>query len=550
MSAQKGHLIESDKRYSQSQIWVAQKTYFSTKGTDAWTREVPYYISSNVFIANRVAHLIVNALQDLVRKGHQGTINLIELGAGHGKFSFHFLKALDESLSILKLPLRIRYIMTDLAQKNIDFCRNNDSFKPYIENGVLDFARWDITTDEDPLLFIKGEPISKLEKDNPVLFISNYLFDVLPHDGFELDNAKRDIYEMQVSLESRFPNFKLEKLAKMNELKLRFSKKLIENTDYYQDPLWDGFLKDYALSVMPLTNFFVLPVTVMRFMQKCQSLFPKSIWFVGDKASATPEHLALSNISDFHKFDGCYSVTTNFHALGEWCHKLGGDYLPCQHNNIFKFSLFSLGMQLYDLPSAKHYFAQELESFGADEFCFIREEFALHHHKFSPEACLHFLKLSGYDPDTYFFMHDKLVESLPNLSQAMRLEFIKALKKVEDNIYQYQSFSDVYSLLGSFYMSAKMDQRAEELFNKALNAARSPFLALRALGILYERKGNTSKAFDYYKKALSHRPSDQFTIDKIRKIEGHPLATAKPLLRALFVFSLVMALIYLSLIKF
>ena len=58
--------IEDFKPLRDSILWELQSNYFKSKGLSAWQGEVPFYISSNAFIAERYARLVVAAIKDIL----------------------------------------------------------------------------------------------------------------------------------------------------------------------------------------------------------------------------------------------------------------------------------------------------------------------------------------------------------------------------------------------------------------------------------------------------------------------------------------------------
>ena len=59
-------LIEDRMRLSQSLIWQAQRDYYQQQGELAWAEQVPFNVTSNPFIANAYANLIVALIRDWI----------------------------------------------------------------------------------------------------------------------------------------------------------------------------------------------------------------------------------------------------------------------------------------------------------------------------------------------------------------------------------------------------------------------------------------------------------------------------------------------------
>ena len=103
---------------SKSILWEQMQKYYEQLGPDAWQEDiVPYQITSNKLLAHLYATLINSAIYDHICYQSQNTNNnvhskntdnpepfyILELGAGHGKFSFYVCKFLDLMQKLIKL---------------------------------------------------------------------------------------------------------------------------------------------------------------------------------------------------------------------------------------------------------------------------------------------------------------------------------------------------------------------------------------------------------------------------------------------------------------
>src|SRR5437016_12125635 len=90
------YLLEKQQPFSQSLLWDLQQHYFAERGIEAWRQsEVPHYITSNPTVANCYAEIVFACLRDQNRLTQSSEpLYLCELGAGSGRFAFHFLNRL------------------------------------------------------------------------------------------------------------------------------------------------------------------------------------------------------------------------------------------------------------------------------------------------------------------------------------------------------------------------------------------------------------------------------------------------------------------------
>src|SRR3954465_181106 len=116
--------IESRRPFASSMIWQLQHRYFAERGIEAWRQgEVPHYVTSNLTIANAYAEIVLALRRDRDRlspaeQSHE-PLTIVELGAGSGRFAFHFLKRLAALCAEADVaPQSFRYVLTDVADAN------------------------------------------------------------------------------------------------------------------------------------------------------------------------------------------------------------------------------------------------------------------------------------------------------------------------------------------------------------------------------------------------------------------------------------------------
>jgi uncharacterized protein len=73
--------------------------------------------------------------------------------------------------------------------------------------------------------------------------------------------------------------------------------------------------------------------------------------------------------------------------------------------------------------------------------------------------------------------------------------------------------------LGYLFLQKKLYDKSHNVFNMLIDIYPENFMSYEAMGELYKTKGDTLKAIEYYKKALSLNPQDMMARDNIEKIE-------------------------------
>ena len=185
--------IEHNQRLSQSKLWELQTAAYCQFGPRAWGEKgVPFYITSNPFIARQYAQLVLGYIRDGLSPQAKTPIDpsepiyILDLGAGTGRFGFLFIKYFVDLMARLPhLNIKIRYVMTDIALSNINFWRSHPFLQSMIKEGFLDFAYYHHDEESKPLeLIVSGEILSPDALRNPLVVIANYFFDTIPQDLF------------------------------------------------------------------------------------------------------------------------------------------------------------------------------------------------------------------------------------------------------------------------------------------------------------------------------------------------------------------------------
>jgi hypothetical protein len=189
------------RRLSESPLWTAQRRFYETSGVEAWrTGTVPHHVTNSVALAEAYARVVCAFAQDARSRE---PLHVVELGAGSGRFAFLFLQALAR-------PGRpapsIRYVMTDVALATIDFWRRHPDFRPFVQAGRLDFARFDAARDTALPLRLARREIAPLTPVERLVVIANYVFSGLPQDAFVSRGGRLYEWLVRSSPQTRRPD--------------------------------------------------------------------------------------------------------------------------------------------------------------------------------------------------------------------------------------------------------------------------------------------------------------------------------------------------------
>lgn len=517
--------VETPVRLSHSKLWEIQQNYFKTMGVKAWVEQVPFYISSNMFIATQYATLFISAIHDLITKEpalRSETFYFLELGAGTGKFSFCFLRALETILKTHILhDLKYCYIISDVADKNIEYCQTNTSFQPFINAGKLDFAKVDLVENKNIFLINKKINYADLNAKAPLGVVANYVFDCTKMDLFKAD--KTGVYEIQLGLKSRYKDFNISESKYLDDLHLEYRPNKIDPAHYYEDEILNTLLLDVTQNVKDNEFYFSMPLGAIQFLQTLSKItHDRFLMISGDRGVCDKQDLMATTLHELIAFNGCFSFFVNFYVLQKYLQKSGGDALLSEGDVTFCVNFFAKGVALDDLQFTTHYFKTELTQMGPKEYCDLYSLFSSNAYRFDAESLLSFLKLSQYDPDAFSVICPRLTELYSTLSPYLHREMLLAVQKTEENIYYSEIERDSFNPIAGFYIMDKQYEPAIAALKHSIEVFKKKSEAYRYLGMIYQEKQDIPQALQYFQEAYQHNPHDRFSKQKMLMLMGKP----------------------------
>lgn len=537
-------LIESSTRLSHSKIWELQRNYFKTMGIEAWDKDIPYLVSNNPLIGRKYAYLVYQTILDIFPKNPN--IIIAELGCGTGKFGYYFLKYLTEYISSdpSLRTFNLQYIMTDLSEKNIEFCQGNPNLKEYIEKRVLDFSIFDVESDSDIKFINRNQSFSDL-KDPYLIMIANYTFDCIKHDILNFD---KDQYKaLQIGLTSRYKNFDTVNVKYLKELFFDYQEASIDLKEFCDNAALEKILNEYKSDLYNKNALMPIPVGALSFIDRMKKLTHNQLFLiVGDKGMA--DFKGFSKINENYRFtyEGCYAFLLNFYLIADYVTRLGGDALLTQKHNDFQVCVYSLGRPFNQLPKARFAFDEHFEHMGPQEYGALYEQVYLTGYRFSAVAISAFLRLSEWDPEAYALVHERLIELIRNLPPHERMDLESDLIKIEQNIYQLPIGNDIFRLLAEMYEIMGQENKAVELYQQSLGIFKTSKVSYARLASIYDKRKEANKALGYYKHAVELDPKNTYAKQRLLQLEGKMgQAMLRPLFRLGIVIAAIAAAIYL-----
>lgn len=498
--------LETPRRLSESMLWQIQKEYFERKGSSAWVEgQVPHYITSNPFFANTYAQVIFGFLKDL---HHQNKLDkplqIIELGAGIGRFSFHFLKRLDELVhkEFQGLPTNcFRYIITDFTSKNLDFCKKHPKLTPFIERGLLDLAVFDITNSTELNLWESKEEISiENEEKNPIVLIGNYVFDTIPQDAFYIKDGV--LYEMQATIYSNTKDSKQENI--LNNIRVNYDYNPV-GIQYYEEAKYQNLLKQYQNQLAETS--FLIPKLSLDCLEQVKKWSNGDFMLLSsDRGFLHEKDLFDQELPGIAIHDGCFSLPVNFHALNSIAENTGGSYLKTQHQHISLNTVVNLNKPKDKYPETQFAYQQYINHFGPDDFFVFTTTAGTNYPNMEAVQILAYWRLSRWDAKFFLESIPALNNKLDDIAEQLKTELYHALYKIWENFFPIGEDNDIDFQIGTVLFRLEHYQEAITFFENSLEHYGEDARTLSNMGLCYYFLKNYTESLKLMEKVVTLAP--------------------------------------------
>jgi len=444
------HQLEPFTLFSDSLIWQINRDYYQEIGIEAWSKgKVPHQITSNSLVGKTYAELILAFRKDLAQKGQTSeTVYIIELGAGHGRLAFHILKHIEKLMSFEQEPLPpFCYILSDIAQKNLDFFKAHPQFKSYFDNGKLDFAFYDACNGKDIHLQHADVFISTQQLNQPIIAIGNYFFDSIPNDLFQIKGDKLSV--CSIALESKLNPSDVSSEDLPESLQLSYEHKQIDGS-FYKLKILDDLLEHYRQSLKDSYLFF--PERGILCLQHLKSLSKKGMLLLSmDKGVHQLSKMDQKSQPEIITH-GSFSLWVNYHALHSFCEKTGGKaLLPSYSTFHVQVGCFLFLDNAKTYPSTHLAYQRFVDDFGPDDYNSIK--------KFSYEtfptltfnSLIAFLRLSSYDATFFLKALPQFRKLIKTVSYVERDRISESLHKVWNFYFNIDERQDLALIIAGIF---------------------------------------------------------------------------------------------------
>lgn len=454
-------VVEQGIPLSQSFIWNLQARFYESLGIDAWLSGViPSKITTNAFMAKTYARMIAAYALDV-----QATeLTIVELGAGHGRFGFLCVQHLVEMQEAGLFPVtNWKYVMTDVAERNIGYWQRHEALRPLVKRGVLDFARYEAGVDTAIQLRESGAIIGTANPVQNLVVIGNYFFDSLPIDVWQADGE--ELYECRpvFSLTPDATCQDKSDVAILDQLEIDWQRERVPAAAY-RNPEWNALIEHFRARLG--SGVFTLPVGAFQTLDALDRWSRNGhLLLTADKGYAREDDLVGRPLPTMVKH-GCFSFSLNFCALAKWFAQQGGrTWLPKYRDGDLEFAAFSRNPGKPALTALDYAYREGPAEFSPADFHRVVRRSA----ETNPDMrnCLSLIRLSSYEPQVLFHLRRAIRSQLDSASTVERTALREILERVA----------------GRYFHLDEQDV---------------PF----AIGLIYQRLGDFAKALTYYRRSL------------------------------------------------
>lgn len=495
--------IEIKKAFSQSMLWDLQRRYFHEKGVDAWASQVPFYITSNPVIAHTYAQIFIQFMRDLKSSGQWDSgqaIYILELGTGSGRFSYYCLQELVRLQALFELnDVKFCYIMSDFTQRNIDFWDQHALLKPFVSSGHLDFALYNLETDTHLHLIKQNKTLEKNSLKNPLLVVGNYIFDTITHDVFRVQD--RQVLAAPISLRTDETNMQGDAVVALEKLAATFSYQPM-STHYYEHAILNAIVEEYQKTLT--TSTVIFPIGGLIAIERLKEIAQGKLLLISTDKGYT--HLSeLEGRADPRVvFHGSFSMSVNFHAIGEYFKRSQGDAYFQSLRRAIKTCVFVAGFNFKNLKNTHNAMNVFVEDFSPGDYFNMHEHLKKTKTETTLPVVLSHLHLTHFDPHVFKFFIEHIMKNIREAEAVTIDGLCFAVSRIAEHVYPMPGAHDTYFDIGLFLQSIERYPLALTYYQKSYTIFQKTFNVLYNMGLCHYYLRNTSMALACFKESLTY----------------------------------------------
>jgi tetratricopeptide (TPR) repeat protein len=512
-------VVEEGEPLESSVIWSWMRNYYAQGGMAVWSSgDVPFHITNTPLLAAEWAKSVLAFVRDFGRLGlldPNEYIEVFELGPGTGRHAYFLLlelqklKTLTEAVFGQKLKFRIH--LAELGESGLKSLSEHPNLEEALDSGELMLHQFDIESDLRPSQFYPRKTELVLPSVNPVFVIGNYILDSLSHDVVRVNSGqlRRGLTKLSVKgLANGADPMTMPNLGEKIKLTFSYGDEPIQ----YDEPHWNDLVGLYRN--LEEETFLPFPTSSLRLAQRARKWSKVATCFlVADKSFTELDQMAELEEPELVPHGGGFSFNANLHAFGALALKCGGQ----AHHTSTRDGTLELSHVVFpasdvdpDWSLAEARFrCVELESFNAIDRFRVKESVDDHLKNCSLRLCLDLIRLTGFDPETFYELSDNILKGLQEESEEMvemEEELIDILPYCLDLIYPLPDEVDVAFEIGRVAYRLDLYELACHAFTLSLGLYGKDPRTHFNLGLTWYYRSRYKKASEEFGIALELDP--------------------------------------------
>lgn len=522
-----GHtVLDKDKRLSESIIWKMLENFYDTASISAWNK-IPFYPTSNPFIAEAYAEQIVAFLKDY--RQHivsDEPVYIIEMASGSGCFSFYVLQDLQVKLSYFEelKKINLKYVMTDFTDNNVSSWQKNPRLKPFVDAGLLEFAVFRPDSDQSLETRPSGLKLHAGTVHNPVIAIANYFFDSIKQDAFQIQNGV--LHEVRNTFSCDSDQLPDEGYPPFEVLRKTESYQVV-NGKYYEEQVLNDVLEKYIASGKDCS--VLIPYGAFDCLRNLRAMSGDNVVLISsDKGFTDENYVDGLREQTFLTHHGIFSYSVNYDAIKKYFQLLGGEGITTTDDNLSVSTAVNFLLKhKVPLEESRYYFKEKVDKQNLGNYLYFMQDLLT---SVKPEktnellrACLGYIQLSNYCPIVFCLAAPRIYAAIETINPYQQQRLLQMLPKVRAKFYSVQQQFDVFYWIGRMYYGLDLYEQALVAFEESLNVFGSTSSSLYYIAACNEVKGEYERALKFYNQTLELEPGCEYTrggIDRVKSKLG------------------------------
>lgn len=450
-------------RLSRAPLWQRQREFYDQGAEGLWgSGMVPHHITGNPTIAHTYARLALEFLRSVPRSEGDDDPStrphIVEIGGGSGRFGYLFVR----HLRALAPDRPFTYVLTDFAPQRVAAWAAHPSYRPLVEEGLLDFAVLDADDLHPTEMVVSGRSLGPGSLQGPVIGIANYVFDTLRADAYVVRGG--ELYEATAEVPAD-----------------------LRSADIVWDVVPCGELPEDVAPILEtyrdtLDDTAVLvPTGALACLDLLEGLTDApTCALVADKGHVSPLDLCSQVEPSVVPHGSGFSLMVNFDLIARHTRRLGGvAVLPRDPARSLVVAAFVRG-EVADPAGLTAAMQDHLVDTGPDNFFLVRP---LLGGSESVESMLACLRLTHFDPVLLVELLPRLLETLPGVPDQGRDEVERVLLRVWDNWFPIGEPTDLALCLGLAFSAMDRFARAADFLELSVKEHPDSAPAAFAMGV-------------------------------------------------------------------